>query len=72
MEHRSLAKIVRQDYMNRPIRGVSRPIRTFHADFCSYLSPRIPAYGHFSIDKVVWVTLPAMKWDEDVIIEVKP
>lgn len=41
--------------------GAPHRIRTFHADGCHYLAPRIPAWGHFSIDKVVMVTLPLIR-----------
>ena len=41
--------------------GAPHRIRTFHADFASYLSPRLPAAGHFAIDKVVTVTLPVIR-----------
>jgi len=41
--------------------GAPHRIRTFHADNASYLSPRLPAFGHFVIDKVVTVTLPVIR-----------
>lgn len=41
--------------------GAPHRIRTFHADGAAYLSPRLPAFGHFAIDKVVFVTLPVIR-----------